>query len=447
MSAHCLLISANKMASPYPVYPIGIAHLAGALLAAGHTVQHVDILADGGTENLQKLLNNETFDVVGISLRNIDTVDSSNAKGLLHHINEVIQIVRQSTRAPVVLGGPGFSIMPAELLDFLGGDYGIVGEGESAFPELIDKISNGNLIKGKLFQGKIDHNPWHRPVFYNHITRYYLRHGGMLNVQTKRGCSHQCNYCSYPTIEGRTMRYRDPKEIAEEVQRLNREHNARYIFFTDGVFNDNAGHYLRVAEELVRIGNQVPWCAFFRPQYLTREKMQLLKRSGMSSMEFGTDAASDTTIAGLNKGFTFDEVLTANELAVAESIPCAHFIMFGGPGETEATVSEGLDNLSRLPSSVVFAYAGIRIFPGTQLHQMAITDGIITGNQALLEPEFYFSPHVSKDFIEPELQRSFKGRIDRIFLYDKMEETIKALHQMGHDGPVWDGLILRKLTK
>ena len=86
-------------------------------------------------------------------------------------------------------------------------------------------------------------DPWYQPVFSDPIAQYYLNHGGMLNVQTKRGCCHNCSYCSYPTIEGRKMRYRDPEVVAAEVQRLSREHKARYIFFTDGVFNDDAGHY------------------------------------------------------------------------------------------------------------------------------------------------------------------------------------------------------------
>ncbi len=447
MSAHCLLISANKMVSPYPVYPIGVAHLTGALQSVGHTVEHVDVLADEGTNRLRQLLTKETFDVVGVSIRNIDTVDSSNAKGLLDHIDEVIQIVRVHSHAPVILGGPGFSIMPEELLAFLGGDYGVVGEGESAAIELIDNIVKGNPIEETLFYGEKTTHPWHQPVFYDSIAKYYLNHGGMLNIQTKRGCYHKCNYCSYPTIEGRTIRYRDPKEVADEVQRLSREHQARYIFFTDGVFNDNAGHYLQVAEELIRTENTIPWCAFFRPQNLSLDNLRILKRSGMASMELGTDGASDTTIAALDKGFTFDEVLTINELAVSESIPCAHFIMFGGPGETSATVKEGLKNISKLPTSVVFSYAGIRIFPGTGLHKRALADGIITRDQSLLQPVFYFSPHVSKHFLDTELQKSFKGRMDRIFLYDNMEQTVKTLHQMGHDGPVWDGLILGKLSQ
>ena len=66
MPAHCLLISVNRMVLPFPVYPIGIAHLTGALIAGGHTVRHVDILADDGFEPLRRLFTEETFDVISM---------------------------------------------------------------------------------------------------------------------------------------------------------------------------------------------------------------------------------------------------------------------------------------------------------------------------------------------------------------------------------------------
>ena len=445
--ANCLLISANTMASPYPVYPLGIAHLMGALQAHGHRAHHVDILADGGTDGLRQRLTNERFDVIGLSIRNIDTVDSSDDRDLLARMRTILTLVRDHSRAPIVLGGPGFSIMPEELLDSMQGDYGVVGEGETAFPRLIDQIMDPDLTPPRLTHGNSRSSSWPQPVFDHHIAAYYLDHGGMLNVQTKRGCNHHCSYCSYPTIEGTRLRCREPEQVAEEVQRLTVDHQARYIFFTDGVFNDPHDHYLQVAEALIRMDNTTPWCAFFRPQHLDREKLHLLKRSGLAAMELGTDGASDTTIRALNKGFTFDEVVTVNEQAVAESIPCAHFIMFGGPDETEATVLEGLENIDRLPVSVVFAYLGIRIFPGTHLQRRGLDEGLIRPDQSLLRPAYYFSPQVTSDFMETRLSRSFANRMDRIFLYDKVAESITMLHQMGLDGPGWDGLIRKKLAQ
>ncbi len=45
------------------------------------------------------------------------------------------------TTAPIVVGGSGFTLLPEEVLDFLGADYGVVGEGERAFLELLGELS------------------------------------------------------------------------------------------------------------------------------------------------------------------------------------------------------------------------------------------------------------------------------------------------------------------
>ncbi len=42
--------------------------------------------------------------------------------------------------------------------------------------------------------------------------------------------------------------------------------------------------------------------------------MSLLKRSGLYAIEAGSDAASDETLAGLNKQFTFDDVYEFNQV-------------------------------------------------------------------------------------------------------------------------------------
>ena len=348
MAAHCLLVSANRMVLPYPVYPLGIAYIMDALNDHGHHADHVDILASGGYQNLTRHLQENRYDIIGISIRNIDSVDSASPQELLSDITEAIRYIRNLSKAPIVLGGPGFSIMPEKLLAFCKADYGIVGEGEEAFPLLIDTIMAGKVPEQKLLAKPLQDFPGCRPVFSQGVTPYYIGHGGMLNVQTKRGCTYGCGYCSYPTIEGKRMRHRDVKEVVHEIDHLCRHFGARYIFFTDAVFNDPEDRYLQIAEGLIQAGNTTPWCAFFRPQNLTKDILRLLKKSGMVALELGTDAATDTTLAALGKGFTFDEVISVNEAIIAEDLPCAHFLMFGGPGETPETVQQGLNNLDKL---------------------------------------------------------------------------------------------------
>lgn len=446
MTANCLLISANQVITPYPVYPLGAACLLGALKAKGHCASHFDVLADGGLEELAKYLSGKCYDLIGVSIRNLDTTDSSAPGDFLQDHIETVKLIRQSLQSPIVLGGPAFSIMPHAFMELLQADYGVVGEGEYLLPWLASEIANGMPPKKQIFHSGYEKNLLQRPVFTESVARYYTDYGGMLNIQTKRGCPYACSYCSYPSLEGRHLRYRDPEEVAEDVIRLGADFGARYIFFTDSVFNDAQGQYREIAEALIKRDNDIPWCAFFRPQNLGRDDLRLLKRSGLAAIELGTDAATDTILAGLNKGFYFGDVIEIHQKIVEESIPCAHYVMFGCPDEDEQTLRCGLKNIERLEYSVVIAFAGIRILPGTKIFDRAVDDNIIKTDQSLLSPVFYFSPHLSHKHIDEQIRQSFGGRLDRIYPCSKFEDRIAMLHNMGHAGPLWD-IILRVPSK
>jgi radical SAM superfamily enzyme YgiQ (UPF0313 family) len=79
--------------------------------------------------------------VIGISLRNIDDVAYPKKHSYLAEYKSTIKSLRKYSRAPIVLGGSGFTIMPEAFMSELGADFGIVGEGEKAFPELLRKMT------------------------------------------------------------------------------------------------------------------------------------------------------------------------------------------------------------------------------------------------------------------------------------------------------------------
>nr|WP_240192052.1 lipid biosynthesis B12-binding/radical SAM protein [Desulforhopalus vacuolatus] len=439
-----MIISVNQVLVPYPVYPLGAACIIGALKQHGHETAHFDMLADNGLEALHELLTTEKYDFIGLSIRNIDTVDSACPDNYLSGAVAIAELIRRLQETVIIIGGPAVSIIPDRLLHLLHADYAVVGEGEEIMPWLAQEIVEERLPHDKI----ITSPPVARLVpcneFTPHIARYYTKRGGMLNVQTKRGCPYQCSYCSYPTIEGRKIRCYEPKQVVEEVQKLIRDFGARYIFFTDSVFNDPAGKYLEIAEELIRQEVSIPWCAFFRPQNISRSDIQLLKRAGLAAAELGTDAATDETLRGIKKGFTFSEVTAIDAMMAQEKISCAHFIIFGGPGENERTLSQGLANIEKLTSSVVFAFIGIRILPGTAIYQHAIIEGLITKEQSLLSPIFYYSPGISRQQMEESIKQSFTGNMARVYPCHELNLHIAAVHKLGFVGPSWDLLLKKK---
>ncbi len=440
------LLSSNVTTEPYPVYPLGMAVIAGALDKAGHQLRQFDFLvADESEAALRQALAEFAPEFVCLSLRNIDNVDSFSGADdwYLDQARRLTQVVREVTAAPMIVGGPGFSIMPEAILEYLAADYGVVGEGEQVLVKLLDGLQAGNP------QPRLTAGPGRglagaemaAPLLEPELVAFYRERSGMANLQTKRGCPFGCVYCTYPGLEGRTFRCRPAAAVVDDIERLQREHGIDTLFFTDSVFNDPAGHYLTVAEELLRRDLRIRWSAFFRPHRLARPELALLKKSGLYALELGTDAASDRTMAGLGKGFTFADVEAVNRACVAEQLPCAHFVIFGGPGETEATVQEGLANLERLESTVVFAFSGIRLLNKSPLHQQAIREGLVTEEESLLRPIYYFSSEIDRDQMNTTIEAAFHGRRDRIFPPSEGQKRLAIMHNFGYRGLLWDQLI------
>ena len=221
-----LLISSNTTTEPLPVYPLGMALIASSLVQNGHDVKQLDLLF-----NLENILSSVTCsisefnpDFIGISIRNIDTVDSLSPKNTwyLADIKDLVEHIQKISQKPIILGGPAFSIMPDQILKFLNADFGIVGEGEISFNKLIDTISNNVKTKKIVYPTKtpITQNGFFSPLYEKELVAYYFDQSGMLSYQTKRGCPHGCNYCSYPLIEGNKLRNQTPEFVVDNLIRL-----------------------------------------------------------------------------------------------------------------------------------------------------------------------------------------------------------------------------------
>jgi len=441
------LISCNTTRDPYPIYPLGLTMVAEAARQDGHTVEEFDFIIDGRDEDaLNRFIARVNPDYIGLSLRNIDSVNYNKQESYIGKYSETVQAIKALTGAPVILGGSAYSIFPEALLEATGADYGIPGEGEKAFCTLLSRLNGGEPIPQSVFSDTT-------PMAAGEISitgrneayaAFYLRHGGMLNLQTKRGCPHRCLYCSYPHLEGRRYRFRSPEDVVEEIELLTGRYGADYLSITDSVFNDSRGHYLTIAETMVRKSIDVRWMCFMRPQIFQDDEIELLKASGLAAVEWGTDASTDITLEGMQKSFSWHEVENANNMFAEAHIPNSHFIIFGGPGETPATVEEGLKNIGRLDRCVVFASTGIRVFPHTPVYHSLTASGDLDPQKNLLEPHFYFSPQADPALLDEALRSSFEGRQDRIYPDGQIpqQEKIQAFHDMGYRGPAWD-LILR----
>jgi len=439
------IISSNTTVDPYPVYPLGMAVVSGALVEAGHEVWQYDCLAHGDSSApLQEELRTFAPDLIAISLRNIDNVDSFSGEDgwYLQRVRGLVETIREIVAEPIVVGGPALTIMPEAITNYLQVDHAIIGEGERSLPELVRKLAAGEPVQQIVPRSSpLEGDQFSAPLFDQELINYYLQQSNMVNLQTKRGCPYRCSYCSYPHLEGNSFRVRDPRLVVDELERLKVENRVERVFFADSVFNDPQGEYLKLVEEMLRRDLDIHWSAFFRPQRLGQEELALMKRAGLYALELGTDAAADRTLEGICKQLNFAEILEVNQACLEQQLPAAHFVMFGGPDENETTLAEGLDNMDQLGASVVFAFSGIRIHPESPLHQRAIDDGVITAETSLLKPVYYFSPGLDRQKMEQTIETRFFGRANRIFPPSEGLKRMAVMKEFGYNGLMWDMLV------
>ena len=440
-----LLLSCNPVAAPYPVYPLGMSVVAAALERAGHKVRQHDMLANAfSADKLREAIAATAPGLVGISFRNLDNVNACNEASYIDPLAELVRTVKDCCSAPVLLGGPGFSVMPERVLAATGADYGVAGEGERLAVELADSLARGERPVPRLFRagaslGAADMVP---AAYDDSILAFYQQSGGVTPLQTKRGCPYRCAYCTYPLLEGSRFRPRDIDEVIGEILAL-QSTGAKQIFFTDSIFNDPAGHYRKLVSAMRKRGVCLPWTGFFRPEEIPMDVIEEMKATGLNAIELGSDATSDTTLREMGKSFAFAEVKAVHDRFVGAGVTVSHYFMMGGPGETRETVREGIENVLQLRGAASFIFLGIRILPGTPLEERARRDGVLMATDDLLKPVYYFSPAIRRDWLHETLLAAFKTHRHVVYPPDSFDSGLAFLHRLGFSGMSID-LLLKK---
>jgi radical SAM superfamily enzyme YgiQ (UPF0313 family) len=410
MASRILMISTNRELAPQPVLPVGAAWVAQALHLAGFQVRFLDLCFE---KNPKKLITQAVGefkpDGIGISIRNLDNCDFLSPRSYLPEVRELTEFLKACTSAPILVGGAGVGIMPKQVLEFLDLDFAVAGPGEEA---AVRFFRAGGQVEMGGIPGLVSREGAASCSFPEHQTASpvmprlrrwidigrYLRHEPIIPVQGKRGCANSCLYCTYPMIEGKAWRPREPKDVVEEIRTIMENTGAREFEFVDSVFNQPEGYLEALLEEVIRSGIKARLhVSSLSPRGLSLEQIRLMERAGTVSVVITPEAASDVTLTTLNKGFTEADVVRAAELLAGSGIRALWCFLLGGPGEDRGTLAKTIGFINGRIGRKDCAYltTGIRIYPGTGLHGLALEEGVVKPEENLLMPAFYFTPHLS----------------------------------------------------
>ena len=417
-----LLVNTNTCRDPYPVAPLGVCLLASALRDEAEVR-----VFDGtfrGSEGLRETVEDFRPDLVGLSVRNVDDLVPRETTFFLDEIRRAfVNPLREATGAPLVLGGSAFSLFPLELMRAWQADYGIVGEGEEALRTLVRTLEHGGdprRIPGLLVAGDREvpaapRRPAPGPlrIPFSEVDRHIdfgpYRHLGSYPIQARRGCTHRCIYCTYPALEGRRHRLRDPEEIAREIAEAADRIPGVTFEFVDSTFNDPRGHAEAICRALIRRDLRVRLRTMgVNPGHVTDELLDLMQQAGFAQIDCTPDSASPTMIRAMGKNSSPEDLVRTARGIRRRGMPTAWFFLFGGPGETAGTIRETMDFIDRevSPEDLVLMGIGLRIYPGTPLHRTAIREGIVSPEEDLVRPRFYVAPDLGYERIRDTLEEA-----------------------------------------
>ena len=472
-SKRILLVNPNEMKPP--VVPIGLDYIASALASAGFAVDVIDLcFAPSFKEAFDAYFKDYDPVAIGVTVRNTDDCYYLSQAFILPRIKEMIDYIKGKTHRPIILGGVGFSVMPEPILAYIGSEMGIWGDGEGPLVALLTSLATGKdyyTIPGLIFrkEGRYHSNP---PELSDLLdlplprreavdNPRYFREGGMGGVETKRGCEQGCIYCADPLAKGRRYRLRPPSVVADEIEALLAQ-GVDNLHLCDSEFNLPYHHAIEVCKEMRRrgLGERIAWYAYLSPVPFSEELARLMLQAGCKGINFGVDHGDDHILKNLGRHFSSSDIKETAAICHRLGIPFMYDLLLGGPGENKESLSKTIDMMKEIDPSRVGISAGVRIYPGTRLAELALED-IKTGGANLrgsiapgfFNPIFYVSSDVG-DELFPFIASLVKG--DERFFFGGGEETeanynyndnsiLMEAIKKGYRGAFWD--ILRRLVK
>ncbi|HEY2431037.1 MAG TPA: radical SAM protein [Vicinamibacterales bacterium] len=344
-----------------------LAALAGNV-GDGHTVSIADLILvqNAVAPTIARLMRDRDPQVVGLSVMTFQRRTALRIVRLIRSINPQVCIIAggyDPSLAPEAYAAPDSGI------DFL-----VRGEGECTFRELLAALERGDSpagIPGLSFRANpavgFTHTP-PRPVMRLEDERLQLpnRAARVLTgytflgrpidvVETSRGCTYDCSFCSIIEMRGRNFHLFDFTRVLADIADA-RARGARAIFLVDDNITLNVARFEALCRGIIDAGlNDVHYIVQAMTSSIAahgKTLAPLMRRAGFQYVFLGIENVLDEDLAFLrasaknaqreNGRRVGNATLTAIEALHREGLAVVGGIIVGNPGDTPAAIEANL---------------------------------------------------------------------------------------------------------
>ena len=257
---------------------------------------------------------------------------------------------------PVVMGGYHATFCPDEVLQHA--DAVCVGEAEGVWPTILEDARHG-VLGGRYENSQM-------PTAFTGFDRTIFRGKNYFRialVETGRGCSFKCRFCSITAFHRATCRHRPISDVVEEIRGL----SEKAVFIVD----DNIAGDLRRAKQLFSALREldIQWVGQASINIARDpELVDLMAESGCAGLLIGFESLDQDSLMCVDKKVNrgVDYVHALAELRERGIVVYGTFLI-GLPADSDRT-TEQLTSFAIDERIFIAAFNHIVPFPGTPLY-------------------------------------------------------------------------------
>jgi anaerobic magnesium-protoporphyrin IX monomethyl ester cyclase len=329
---------------------LGLCSIAGNLTGCTVRIADLSFHNRGIRRFVENLVNEYQPDIIGLSAMSFQFDSACIVSRICRKIKPDAKIVLGGYHASLMYEEIGSSF-EAELFDFL-----VRGEGETIFQNLVKELAtiknNFSTIPGLSFRqnSKFHHNPAASLVELNQL-KLPDRECRIIDkaqflgipfdcVETSRGCTMSCHFCSITRMYGRSIRSFPLERVIEELKGL-KEKGIKGVFFVDDNITLDVPRLKNLCEFIISeklndmsyvIQASVPGIAS-DPQLA-----KFLKRAGFKWVFLGIENSISKNLESMGKAGVLHNTTLAVSLLQEQGIGVFGGFIIGHPQDTREDI-------------------------------------------------------------------------------------------------------------
>lgn len=304
-----------------------------------------------------------------------------------------------SPQVKIVIGGYHATLMYEEIATSQEArwvDFIVRGEGEEVCRRLVNCLAGGDSLDdipslSYKKDGEFIHNPLgenldlaalklpvrdrRRLTWGYHIINHKIE-----LLETSRGCTRSCNFCSMKRMYGRTFRTFPIQRVLEDLDDIYYKKKTRWVFITDDNMVLNPGRVMELCDAIIARGYrnlnfivQADCITMARNEPMVAR----MAEAGFRSVFLGIENVSKENLCAAGK----KDIVAASRQAIAichkHDMMVVGGLIFGFPEDDEKAIRENYEFIKEIEADTVYCQV-LTPYPETGMRQMLLDKGLVT---------------------------------------------------------------------